>query len=68
MSKHEPCSNRIIEQRSSKNTICNVLRNIYHLSDNAEVKLQARIAVTMAKKMDKKLREYKSNWDREFWE
>jgi hypothetical protein len=45
------------------NSICQKLRDIYRMTDNEEIKLNCRIAMTMAKKMHEKLKEYKTQWD-----
>jgi hypothetical protein len=39
--------------------ICTVLRGIYHGSADPSIRVKARVATAMAKKMDMKLREYK---------
>jgi len=41
-----------------ENTICGVLREIYATSNDDHVKMLARVATTMAKKMSRKLYEY----------
>ena len=51
-------------------TICEVLRKLYWVADtihNEEIKLMAREASVLAKRMNKKLREYKSNYDKGWW-
>jgi len=40
-------------------TICQTLRDIYHLTDNEEIKLKCRLGMAMSKAMHKKLKEYK---------
>lgn len=40
------------------NTICAMLREIYATTDDEQVKMLARIATTMAKRMSKKLYYY----------
>lgn len=66
--KHEPCDIRLMDKEWPEVTICEMLRQIFRATENEEIRLKARIAVTMAKKMDSKLREYKKTWDRRFWE
>lgn len=68
MRKHEPCPEEEMRKRVRVGTICATLRRIYRLSDDEEIRLLARIATTMAKKMDAKLTEYKRTWDRDFWD
>lgn len=40
-------------------SICQKLRDIYILMDNEDIKLDLRIAMAMAKKMNEKLQDYK---------
>ena len=40
-------------------SVCQMLRDIYHLTGNEEVKMKARIAMSMTKKMHNKLKKYK---------
>ena len=55
----EPHPVELMEQQDfSPGTICGVLREIYQKTDDDEVKVLARIATTMAKKMSSKLRYY----------
>jgi hypothetical protein len=44
-------------------TICQTLRDIYALTDNEEIKLKTRIAMSMAKSMHNKLKQYKKEKD-----
>lgn len=41
-------------------SICQTLRDIYHLTDNEDIKLKARVAMSMAKSMHNRLKKYKS--------
>lgn len=41
-------------------TICQVLRDIYLLTNNEEIKLKCRLGMAMAKSMQDKLKEYKN--------
>jgi hypothetical protein len=53
---------------TNKRTICEVLREIYDLSEgNAEVTDRLQDAYVMAKKMDAKLRQYSGDYDAEWW-
>ena len=45
-------------------TICQLLREMYQMTDNEELKLNFRIALAMAKKMDQKLKEYKEIYEK----
>ena len=65
---HEPCPEEDMRQKVRVNTICSVLRKIYRRTDDEEIRVMARVATTMAKKMSNKLEQYKRNWDIGFWE
>jgi ubiquinone/menaquinone biosynthesis C-methylase UbiE len=60
---------------TQKRTLCEVLREVFDLIDDPRVPVDIHCAAqnsledayTMAKKMDKKLHEYKYNWDETFW-
>ena len=55
----EPYPEKSMEKTSPAYTVCEVLRQIYHEAEgNDSIRLKCRIAVTMAKAMDTKLREY----------
>lgn len=52
-------------------TVCEVIRKIYKIAseiENKEIMREARIAHTMTKRMNRKLREYKSDYDYGWWE
>ena len=53
-----------------KRTICEVLREIYDYAEDLKaIKDRTEEAMIMAKKMNKKLIEYKRNWDEDMdWE
>ena len=54
---------------TSKRTICEVLREIYDITEgNAEVTDRLQDAYVMAKKMDAKLRQFHGDYDQEWWE
>jgi hypothetical protein len=50
-----------------KITICETLRNIIRDSDQPEVRVQAAEALSMAQRMDRRLKQYKADWDVGFW-
>ena len=64
---HEPCPEQDMKKKVRVNTICATLRQIYRKTDDDEIKILARTATTMAKKMGDKLEQYKRNWDHGFW-
>lgn len=53
--------------RPDKRTICEVLRDIHRETDDDRIRALAEEAEDMAKRMDRKLREYKADWDAGFW-
>lgn len=75
--KHEPVSHESMYRVGPRYTICECLREIYHLIVSAEngsgldpeqVRIRVRTAVAMAKAMNKKLQEYKADWDDQFYD
>ena len=52
----------------SKCTICEVLRDIYHMVDDEQVRDKLRVAHDMAKRMSKKLKEYNKNVYKGWWD
>ena len=66
--KHDPIDKKEMAWVSNKNTICQVLRNIYWKTDDPEIKLNCRIAMTMAKRTTLKLTKYKEGWDKDFFD
>lgn len=65
---------QILYKSNRKRTICEVLREMWDISEaldeDLKEEVQERIitAYTMAKKMNRKLRENREGWDEEFWE
>lgn len=41
-------------------SICQTLRDIYHMTENGEIQLKARVAMAMTKAMHEKLKSYKA--------
>jgi len=66
--KYKPCNEKYMAKEYPENTICQVLRETYHLTNEPLVKMNLRVAVSMAKAMTKKLREYKADWSKGFWD
>ena len=54
-------------------TICEVIRELWEISEVLDETLRAEVQArlvdcySMAKKMDRRLREYKYEWDADFW-
>lgn len=44
-------------------TVCQTLRDIYHLTDDEEIKYKCRLGMSMTKAMHKKLKKYKKMFD-----
>ena len=68
MEKYKPVVENYMHKVFPKHTICQQLREIYHKTDDAEIKMGLRVAVAMAKAMQKKLQEYNTNWQKGFWD
>ena len=68
--KHEPIDESRMNDCSPRYSICEMLRMIYHKTDDEEIKLNCRIATSMAKAMDKKIGELSENtsWFLDFWD
>jgi hypothetical protein len=67
-SRHKPCSESYMSRTWKVNTICQLLRETYALTEDPTVRLNLRIAVSMAKAMQRKLKGYALDWDRDgFW-
>ncbi len=46
-------------------SICQTLRDLFHMTDDEEIKLKRRVAMSMAKSMHEKLKKYKSEKEKE---
>ena len=68
MIKHGPCDMSLIDKTWPEWTICEVLRNIYRRTEDPETQILIRIAITMGKAMDSRLRFYRENWQDGFWD
>ncbi|MCK9463331.1 MAG: hypothetical protein M0R80_27235 [Proteobacteria bacterium] len=67
MREYEPCDMKWLRHKNPLNTICNDLREIYYRSKDESVKLLVRIAISKAKAMDKKLKEYSRKAAKGLW-
>lgn len=63
--KHKPISvEKMLKDRYEKHhTICQKLREIYQLTDNPLIKYKCRMAISMAKSMNDKLKKYRKQFD-----
>lgn len=72
--RHWEVVDQLKRQANLRRTICEVLRELWDLAEVTDEDLgeemQARIvdAYIMAKKMARKLREYKHQWPEDFWQ
>ena len=69
--KHEPWPEKRMYHKYAINTICEELRKAYKCVDRGDMealKIHIRVAVTMAKKMNEKLKEYNEQWYKDFWD
>ncbi len=48
------------ERWEGHHSICQTIRDIYHLTDNEELRLKCRVAMAMTKAMHEKLKWYKA--------
>ena len=44
-------------------TICQYLRDIYHLTDNEDIRMKCRVGMAMTKAMNSRLQWYKHKYD-----
>jgi len=63
--RHKPVSEKkmLKEKYLHHHTICATLRRIYLKIENEDVKYELRVAMSMAKSMHNKLKEYKEKED-----
>jgi hypothetical protein len=47
------------ERWEGHHSICQTIRDIYHITDDGELKLKCRVAMAMTKAMHEKLKKYK---------
>jgi hypothetical protein len=66
--KHDPVSEKEMAWISPNYTICQVLREIYYATDDPGIRINCRVATSMAKSMTRKLSEYKKGWEADFWD
>ena len=66
--KHGPGVERYMDKTFPEHTDCQQLRELYHRTKDPEMKMGLRIAVSMAKAMQRKLAEYNPNGQKDFWD
>jgi len=58
--KYKPMSEKMMNKEGGRaGTICETIRNVYHQIDNEDLRYQLRIAMAMAKSMNRRLKAYK---------
>ena len=68
--KYNPCSVEEIEKETTKNTICDELRKAHRcieINNFWHAKVSIRIAITMAKAMAAKLKDYNARFAKEMF-
>lgn len=66
LNHYDPCPIEWMEKENPRYTICEILRDIYKATDDKKIKLKARIAMLMAKKMNDRLISYKDKMQEEW--
>lgn len=62
--RHRPIDIKEMEKDRwhGHHTICQFLRDIYHATDNEDIKLKCRVGMSMAKAMHNRLKWYKQKY------
>ena len=61
--RHQPVPESDMEKRmKGGDTLCNVIREMYHLTEDAEIRLKCRLAFSMGKAMCDQLCKYKAKY------
>lgn len=58
--KYKPMSEKAMDLPGRQGTICQTLRDIYHVVSDESVQYKLRVCMAMAKAMNKKLKEYRN--------
>lgn len=63
--RHEPVdeSEMDINRWEGHHSVCQMLRDIYHMTDNPDIRLKLRLSMAMTKAMNEKLKWYKGHPD-----
>ena len=63
--RREPCSESEMDlgRYHGHYTICQYLRDIYHMTDNKEIKMKCRVGMAMTKAMNARLQWYRHKYD-----
>jgi hypothetical protein len=63
--KHrEPVPERVMDRKiyEGENTLCQTIRDMYHMTSNQDIRLKCRLAMAMGKAMCEKLSKYKEKY------
>lgn len=63
--KIEPFPVHKMDSKKGTGTVCEVLRDIYHATEDDEIKYMSRVATSMCKAMARRLEEYKREKERD---
>ena len=63
---YDPCPEEWMGMENPRFTICEILREIYQATHDSSIRLKARIAMTMAKKMNNRLLYHKDKMSEEW--
>lgn len=63
--RRQPVSEKEMDKSryDGHHTICQTLRDIYHASDDENIRIRCRMAMAMAKAMHRKLKDYKKKFE-----
>ena len=61
----EPAPEHLMDETryEGHHSVCQTIRDIYHMTTNDEIKLKCRLAMAMTKKMHERLKYYKDKED-----
>ena len=61
--RHNPAPEADMEKRmKGDNTLCNTIRDMYHMTEDPEIRLKLRLAFSMGKAMCERLTYYKTKY------
>lgn len=62
-----PATDTMMNWESRRWTVCQILREVYHCTEDPLLRMKLRIASNMTKEMVTKITEYEPNWGRWRW-
>ncbi len=62
--RHKPAPEEAMDRTvfEGENTLCQTIRDMYHMTEDPEIRLKLRVALTMSKSMCRKLMEYRDKY------